>query len=396
MWSRMGRKSAEDKKKDKYEKMRKEKEVKERLKPGETKWKHSPSGKKAETKKEMKERWADVASQDWTFLSKEARKKLAQRINHEMGGEKNKKTIELAAGEIQHVKESHAIDFSKEMLKKNPSKKRIKMDLDKLAKGEKLPYKKKSVDGAMMIYGINYMKDKKSVINEISRVMKDKGKVFFFGQKGAGLREVPKYDYEPEKLKKMLKKEGFNIHEEEFGVGTLIEAGRKLNPERAENRRKIFERQGRKRKKQRRERREKQKEIKEKEPEEYQSTTDYWQSRAVFDDIEKKLQEKGIEAEIKPFDSAVNVVKTERENKAAPAPWRITFSVVTEEELPEKEKEEIKEVAGEEMRKEFKDYKKTEHLEPWRKEEMGPFFQKVLSKEEYKEKRKEARERKEK
>lgn len=354
-----------------------------------------------EDKEEKLERWKEAASQDWTFLHGEPRKDLANRINHEMGPEKDKDVVELAAGEIQHVEESDAVDFSEEMLEKNPAENRLKFDLDDLSEGKELPYEDDSQDSVVMTYGINYIEDQEAVIEEASRITKEDGKILLFGQKGAGLESYPKHGYSPKKLKKKLEEEGMNVHTEEIpraekefdrSFGTLVEAGKDLDPEEADGRSKVFDRQSKKRKKNRKKRFKKHSEVKEDDPDQYQSTTDYWRVKGVLDDIEKEFEEEKVEAEIKPKDNVLGNARSDKENQTAPTPSKVNFSVVTKQELPESKEEDIESKVEEKMKEEFEDYGNYEkELRAWREKDRGPSFKGVLSKEDYEEEREEDR-----
>jgi len=363
--------------------------IKKRVKPGTYASSLTEPGS-ASTKREVLKKWRYAANQDWTYLHGRPRREVAMRINYAIGP--NKKVLELAAGEMQHVKDAVVSDFSRDMLYRNPAEKRLLFDLNDIAKGKRLPFKPKSFDSVILTYGINYIKDQQRAIKEIARLLKQNGKIILFGGRFSGLDGVPKYGYSPPHLKEMLEKEGFKVHMESMFEDTVfIEAGRNLDVRQAEKDSEAFKARQEKRTQRESKQLDARKKIVEERPKKFQSTTDYWEARVVFDRILSTLKKRGVNAVIESDDSAVNAIRSEQSMKSVRGPWQINFSIVTEKEAPEETKKLIKSIVEKEITKEYGE-QKWKHLTPWRAERGRPWNVAVKSRAEFEKKRKEVKE----
>ena len=91
----------------------------------------------------------------------------------------NNLDIGSGAGTERYAPSSTALDHCKAALKKSESRRKVLFDLEKIAEGEKLPFRDNSFGSATMVSVWQYLNVETTLLlEEIERVLSDDGKLF--------------------------------------------------------------------------------------------------------------------------------------------------------------------------------------------------------------------------
>ncbi|MBW2981868.1 class I SAM-dependent methyltransferase [Candidatus Woesearchaeota archaeon] len=163
----------------------------------------------------------------YAWLSKIPRK-IRESIKQELMKRipSGKINLSLGSGSYPYIEESILLDFSAEMLKSVPPikyKARLEYDLEL----GKLPFKNNSFDTITMVFIIDYLKNINSVLKEVNRILKPKGKLILVNAKkpiDIWYRKHEVKQYSKDDIISLLKQAGFkvNIKEKKIDKITLF------------------------------------------------------------------------------------------------------------------------------------------------------------------------------
>jgi len=149
--------------------------------------------------------WDLSAVQDWQFFNSKYKQVLGKIIR----GNAHGRILDIGSGswnyfspefnEIPFSRQVTAIDTSKEMLLRSEANKRIKLDLNEINKGKKLPFGDNEFDTLNLSFIVNYLDLNKLNITfkEFNRVTKKGGTILISGDAESGLRDYAKHQFNP-------------------------------------------------------------------------------------------------------------------------------------------------------------------------------------------------------
>ncbi len=132
--------------------------------------------------------------------------------------------LSLGSGSYPYIEDSVLLDLSRKMLKSVSTikfKSRIEYNLEK----GKLPFRSRSFDTITMVFVIDYLKNLKSVLKEIKRILKKNGKLILV-QSEKPINEVYRtqevHHLIEEDIRLLLEESGFEVKISKKNIGKIV------------------------------------------------------------------------------------------------------------------------------------------------------------------------------
>ncbi len=163
--------------------------------------------------------WDLSAVQDWQFFNEKYKLVLGKIIR----GNAHGRILDIGSGswnyfspefnEIPFPRKITAIDTSKEMLLRSEANKRIKLDLNEINKGKRLPFDNNEFDTLNLSFIVNYLDLSKLDITfkEFNRITNKGGTILISGDAESGLRDYVKHQFNPKHYIDILNKLDYKI-----------------------------------------------------------------------------------------------------------------------------------------------------------------------------------------
>lgn len=126
--------------------------------------------------------------------------------------------LDLMSGNVCLDDEAVSLDISFEMLRGNPSERRIQANVDPWLGAAHLPFRECSFASATIVNSVRYLNRPLETFREVARVIREGGKFYVVNYAGPGTDEVskPKAAFSPEQLAEMMEQAGFRTLLKEF------------------------------------------------------------------------------------------------------------------------------------------------------------------------------------
>ncbi len=156
--------------------------------------------------------WDNHGSYQWTYFGEEIKQIISFFLSKRLSG----KNLDLGGGWYLSYPNSTVVDLSPVCLEHNPAENKVQFNLDDIAEGKKLPFEDHSFHSATMISSWQYLKDPRSVMKEIERVIMPGGEVYIINGQGAGLDRLIRQSTYSTEIQKFLEKIGYDTFIEDI------------------------------------------------------------------------------------------------------------------------------------------------------------------------------------